>query len=159
MGPCKTTESLPTGAPIALSYPHFYQADQSFRDAVIGMKPEKEKHQMFADIHPKFGFPLALAFCLCGIELAPLAWRFASAASNWPHWPGVLPLRHQIGPTGLAFCLCGIELAPLAWRFASAASNWPHWPGVLPLRHQIGPTGLYFASAASFWPVWPHLHC
>ena len=96
MGPCKTSESLPTGAPIALSYPHFYQvfvtviinitimimmniiilnrcplqctftdplpiaqADQSFRDAVIGMKPEKEKHQMFADIHPKFGFPLA----------------------------------------------------------------------------------------------------
>ena len=25
----------------------------------MGMKPEKEKHQMFADIHPKFGFPLA----------------------------------------------------------------------------------------------------
>ena len=23
------------------------------------MKPDKEKHQMFADIHPKFGFPLA----------------------------------------------------------------------------------------------------
>merc|ERR1712210_405447 len=59
MGPCKTSESLPKGAPIALSYPHFYQADQSFRDAVMGMKPEKEKHQMFADIHPKFGFPLA----------------------------------------------------------------------------------------------------
>ena len=79
MGPCKTTESLPTGAPIALSAPHFYQvarmiitfvlhfcvvwtttksklkpitvlnvqADQSFRDAVIGMKPDKEKHQMY----------------------------------------------------------------------------------------------------------------
>ena len=25
MGPCKTSESLPKGAPIALSYPHFYQ--------------------------------------------------------------------------------------------------------------------------------------
>lgn len=59
MGPCKTSESLPNGAPIALSYPHFYQADQSFRDAVIGMEPNKEKHQMYADIHPKFGFPLA----------------------------------------------------------------------------------------------------
>ena len=81
MGPCKTTESLPTGAPIALSAPHFYQvalmiitfmlhfcvvwtttksklklklitvlndqADQSFRDAVVGMKPDKEKHQMY----------------------------------------------------------------------------------------------------------------
>ena len=67
MGPCKTSASLPTGAPIALSYPHFYQviitndyshgnnylllipqADQSFRDAVIGMEPNKEKHQMYA---------------------------------------------------------------------------------------------------------------
>lgn len=59
MGPCKKMPGLPTGAPISLSYPHFYQADQSFRDAVEGMKPEKEKHQFFVDISPEFGFPLA----------------------------------------------------------------------------------------------------
>ena len=29
MGPCKTTESLPTGAPIALSAPHFYQVTRT----------------------------------------------------------------------------------------------------------------------------------
>ena len=28
MGPCKASEGLPAGAPIALSSPHFYQVDQ-----------------------------------------------------------------------------------------------------------------------------------
>ena len=51
-------ELLPTLC-LIISQPLISQADQSFRDAVIGMKPDKEKHQMFADIHPKFGFPLA----------------------------------------------------------------------------------------------------
>ena len=32
MGPCKRTPSLPTGAPMALSYPHFYQADKHYLD-------------------------------------------------------------------------------------------------------------------------------
>ena len=45
MAPCKRTDDLPLGAPIALSYPHFYEADQSFLDAVVGLKPNKEKHQ------------------------------------------------------------------------------------------------------------------
>ena len=47
-------------APLALSMPHFYQADQSFRDAIDGMKPEKEKHEFFMDVVPEFGFPLAI---------------------------------------------------------------------------------------------------
>lgn len=59
MGPCKASEGLPAGAPIALSSPHFYQADPSFREAVVGMEPNKTKHQMFVDIHPRFGYPLA----------------------------------------------------------------------------------------------------
>ena len=59
MEPCKRTETLPDGAPIALSYPHFYEADQSFHDAIIGLKPEKEKHQFYVDVLPQFGVPLA----------------------------------------------------------------------------------------------------
>ena len=47
-------------APLALSMPHFYQADQGFRDAIDGMKPEKEKHEFFMDVVPEFGFPLAI---------------------------------------------------------------------------------------------------
>lgn len=60
MGPCKRTADRPMGAPIALSAPHFYQADPSFREAVIGMKPDKEKHQFYVDVVPEFGFPLAI---------------------------------------------------------------------------------------------------
>merc|ERR1712123_47745 len=60
MEPCKRTQELPLGAPIALSYPHFYEADQSFLDAVDGLKPDKEEHQFYVDVVPEFGFPLAI---------------------------------------------------------------------------------------------------
>jgi len=60
LAPCKRMEDLPQGAPIALSFPHFYQADQSFHDAVSGMVPVKEKHEFYVDISPEFGFPLAI---------------------------------------------------------------------------------------------------
>jgi len=60
MAPCKRTPDLPLGAPIALSYPHFYEADQSFLDAVVGLKPNKEEHQFYVDVVPEFGFPLAI---------------------------------------------------------------------------------------------------
>ena len=56
MKPCKR-DSM---APVALSQPHFYNADQSFRDAVEGMRPSKEKHEFFVDVHQKFGFPIAM---------------------------------------------------------------------------------------------------
>ena len=46
--------------PLALSQPHFYNADQSFRDIVHGLKPDKEKHQFYIDVVPEFGFPLAM---------------------------------------------------------------------------------------------------
>jgi len=60
MAPCKTRSDLPKGAPIALSYPHFYQADAQYLNAVEGLKPNKEKHQFYVDISPEFGFPLAI---------------------------------------------------------------------------------------------------
>jgi len=49
-----------TYPPLALSQPHFYQADQSFRNAVRGLTPDKEKHQFYIDVVPEFGFPLAM---------------------------------------------------------------------------------------------------
>ena len=60
MEPCKRTDDLPLGAPIALSYPHFYQADPSYLAAVEGLSPDKEKHQFYVDVAPDFGFPLAI---------------------------------------------------------------------------------------------------
>ena len=56
MKPCKR-DSNP---PVALSQPHFYNADQSFLDALEGMKPSKEKHEFFVDVHQQFGFPIAM---------------------------------------------------------------------------------------------------
>lgn len=46
------------GAPIIMSSPHFYQADQKFVDDIWGMKPNKEEHQTFADINPLTGIVL-----------------------------------------------------------------------------------------------------
>jgi len=60
MAPCKISENLPAGAPIALSYPHFYQADPHYLSAVEGLQPDKEKHEFYVDIAPEFGFPLAI---------------------------------------------------------------------------------------------------
>ena len=57
---CFKTGVLPMGAPIALSYPHFYQADESNLEAVEGLNPQKEKHGFYVDISPDFGFPLAI---------------------------------------------------------------------------------------------------
>lgn len=56
MEPCKRD----TGAPLALSFPHFYNADPSFTENVLGLQPEKEKHQFYLDVMPEFGFPLAI---------------------------------------------------------------------------------------------------
>ena len=60
MAPCKTAPDRPGGAPIALSFPHFYQADPSYLAAIeSGLNPTKEKHEYYVDILPEYGFPLA----------------------------------------------------------------------------------------------------
>uniref|UniRef100_A0A673A8C7 Lysosome membrane protein 2-like n=1 Tax=Sphaeramia orbicularis TaxID=375764 RepID=A0A673A8C7_9TELE len=40
------------GAPIIMSSPHFYQADEKFVKDVFGMNPKKEEHQTTIDINP-----------------------------------------------------------------------------------------------------------
>jgi len=44
---------------VAFSFPHFYQADQSYLEYADGLKPNKEKHQAYIDLHPETGTPLA----------------------------------------------------------------------------------------------------
>ncbi|XP_071972393.1 lysosome membrane protein 2 [Engystomops pustulosus] len=43
------------GAPIILSSPHFYQADKSVIDSIVGISPKKEDHETFLDINPLTG--------------------------------------------------------------------------------------------------------
>lgn len=56
MEPCKRASK----APLALSMPHFYNADPSFGEALEGLSPDKSKHEFFVDLVPKFGFPLSI---------------------------------------------------------------------------------------------------
>ncbi|KAL7050568.1 hypothetical protein ACKWTF_004126 [Chironomus riparius] len=49
------------GAPIFISYPHFYKGDQYYLDQVEGMKPDQEKHEMFMTLEPKTSMPLEVA--------------------------------------------------------------------------------------------------
>lgn len=49
------------GAPIIMSSPHFYQADEKFVQDVFGMRPNKEQHQTLIDINPLTGIILQAA--------------------------------------------------------------------------------------------------
>uniref|UniRef100_A0A8C2WYW6 Scavenger receptor class B, member 2c n=1 Tax=Cyclopterus lumpus TaxID=8103 RepID=A0A8C2WYW6_CYCLU len=49
VSPCKQ------GAPIVMSSPHFYQADEKYVQGVFGMRPQKEQHQTMIDINPLTG--------------------------------------------------------------------------------------------------------
>ncbi|CAN9504933.1 unnamed protein product [Ophioblennius macclurei] len=49
------------GAPIIMSSPHFYEADEKFVQDVFGMKPDKEQHQTVIDVHPLTGNVLRAA--------------------------------------------------------------------------------------------------
>ncbi|XP_023659032.1 lysosome membrane protein 2a isoform X1 [Paramormyrops kingsleyae] len=46
------------GAPIVVSFPHFYQADQKYIDAIEGMRPSKEAHETYLDLNPTTGIPV-----------------------------------------------------------------------------------------------------
>uniref|UniRef100_A0A452TQF1 Scavenger receptor class B member 2 n=1 Tax=Ursus maritimus TaxID=29073 RepID=A0A452TQF1_URSMA len=49
------------GAPIIISFPHFYQADEKFVSAIDGMHPNKDYHETFVDINPLTGVILRAA--------------------------------------------------------------------------------------------------
>ncbi|CAB1447869.1 unnamed protein product [Pleuronectes platessa] len=49
------------GAPIIMSSPHFYQADEQIVKDVFGMVPKKEYHETFIDIDPLTGIILQAA--------------------------------------------------------------------------------------------------
>lgn len=46
------------GAPVYVSYPHFYMADPSYLNAVTGLKPTKEKHEFTLSLETNTGIPL-----------------------------------------------------------------------------------------------------
>ncbi|KAM7356549.1 scavenger receptor class B member debris buster isoform 1-T2 [Cochliomyia hominivorax] len=46
------------GAPVYLSNPHFYQADNSLLESVEGLTPNETEHETYFKIQPKLGVPL-----------------------------------------------------------------------------------------------------
>ncbi|KAH8378294.1 hypothetical protein KR093_010581 [Drosophila rubida] len=44
--------------PVFASYPHFYNADPSYVDAVDGLKPDRERHEMVIILEPRTGMLL-----------------------------------------------------------------------------------------------------
>ncbi|KAL7633573.1 UNVERIFIED_CONTAM: hypothetical protein RMT77_016106 [Armadillidium vulgare] len=53
ISPCKFNVSS------VLSWPHFYQADEKYLNAVTGLKPDPQKHSLFIDVNPTLGMPLS----------------------------------------------------------------------------------------------------
>lgn len=47
--------------PLFVSWPHFYQADPELLEKVIGLNPDKSKHQFYIDVQPKLGNGLGAA--------------------------------------------------------------------------------------------------
>lgn len=43
---------LRQGAPVVVSFPHFYQADPKYINAVDGLNPNKEEHETYLDLQP-----------------------------------------------------------------------------------------------------------
>lgn len=47
------------GAPIFPSFPHFFSGDPNIYKDFEGIQPSRELHQTYADIHPRFAFPIS----------------------------------------------------------------------------------------------------
>ncbi|XP_062868043.1 lysosome membrane protein 2 [Trichomycterus rosablanca] len=46
------------GAPVVVSFPHFYLADKKYVDALEGISPVHEQHQTYLDLNPTAGVPV-----------------------------------------------------------------------------------------------------
>ncbi|XP_036385481.1 lysosome membrane protein 2-like [Megalops cyprinoides] len=46
------------GAPVVVSFPHFYQGDEKYIKGVAGLSPNQEDHETFLDINPTTGVPI-----------------------------------------------------------------------------------------------------
>lgn len=49
------------GAPIYISFPHFYTGEPELFEKFEGLHPEAESHGTYADLHPRMGFPISYA--------------------------------------------------------------------------------------------------
>uniref|UniRef100_A0A8C7D3R0 Lysosome membrane protein 2 n=1 Tax=Oncorhynchus kisutch TaxID=8019 RepID=A0A8C7D3R0_ONCKI len=46
------------GAPVVMSFPHFYLGDEKYSNAIEGLDPVREHHQTYLDLNPTTGVPI-----------------------------------------------------------------------------------------------------
>nr|QAB43879.1 sensory neurone membrane protein SNMP2b [Oedaleus asiaticus] len=104
---CPEGHCLPSGAisvkecfraPIAVSYPHFYQAEPEYLQYAEGLSPSKELHETFVVIEPESGTPLLGAKRL----------QFNMRAARVPQVPALANLTDGLFP--LLWVEEGVEL-------------------------------------------------
>ena len=128
------------GAPIALSFPHFYQADPAYVEAVDGLAPDPVKHSMFFDVDPRLGLPMQVrarfqvnfpTFNMSTIKLLrsmpsivfPVMWAetvvdgLPSRVVNLVTMAREVPTQVEIGAIILWVALCLVALGILAVIF------------------------------------------
>lgn len=49
------------GAPVFVSFPHFYGADPYYLSLIDGLQPSKEKHEFYITLEPRTGLPVDVA--------------------------------------------------------------------------------------------------
>ena len=59
-GNCLVNATGCRGAAMAMSLPHFMGVDEYYRDKVVGLNPDPEKHDLYLDIDPLVGLPLKI---------------------------------------------------------------------------------------------------
>ena len=76
-------------APIVLSWPHFLNGEQRFIDAVVGMRPNKDKHGFWFDIQQTTGTTLA----------AKARLQINIALKRMPHYKAMSKIDDTVLPT------------------------------------------------------------
>ena len=88
LGPSQRLVDSELRPPVALSLPHFYNADPSFAEAVEGLDPNKERHEFFLDVVPRLGLPFAAQ--------PRYQLNVVVGSSADPGWPAIAAMRKEI---------------------------------------------------------------
>ncbi|CAH2295738.1 scavenger receptor class B member 1 isoform X1 [Pelobates cultripes] len=76
-------------APLFLSFPHFYNADPGFVEAVDGLHPNGELHSLFLDLHPLTGIPMN---CSIKMQLSLFTKAISGISQTGSIAPVILPV-------------------------------------------------------------------
>ncbi|KAM4053303.1 scavenger receptor class B member 1 isoform 2-T3 [Anomaloglossus baeobatrachus] len=76
-------------APMFLSFPHFYNADPGFVEAVSGLHPSEKLHSLFLDLHPLTGIPMN---CSIKMQISLLTMGVSGITITGKIKPVILPI-------------------------------------------------------------------